>query len=249
MKDIFYMPVFNQSAPSVWDDFARIRAAAMTVNYNAKPSKDEITHWLSDYKNQYRRSLYNFGFAAYCDTEMVGFIRGVASRCQARIRCFYVLPEYQGQNIGKTLLRYAERSIAPITKNVELTSLLRAEKFYKHNNYRSVYGTNVYSKRLPSPSCYTTALFGCTTHIAKSLDTLGADTDVISQIAPSVPLYVYYDAAGNPDGILIGCADSNDIKLLRTKFNSPKDWAHHCLTSAYDTYINNKLRLEKTSGR
>ncbi len=249
MKEVFYTPIFNQAAPSVWDDFARIRAAAMTVNYNAAPSDDEVARWLAEYRIQHRQNAYNVAFAAYCDMEMVGFIRGTASTRDAQIRCLYVLPEYQGQNIGKKLLQYAERSISPITNYIELTALLHAEKFYKRNGYVSVYGTNVYAKRLMPPRCYATALLGCTAHIAKTVRAMAPDVDIVSQISPAAPLYAYYDANGSLDGVLLGNDDNSDIKLLRTKLNSPKDWAHCCLIHIFKAYQDNILRLNKANNR
>ena len=48
MSDITIFPIFNQAVPHVWDDFLRIRIAAMRANYNIEMTADEIARAMHD---------------------------------------------------------------------------------------------------------------------------------------------------------------------------------------------------------
>ena len=232
MNQIKIVPIFDQTAPGIWDDFLRIRAAAMEFNYNYDLSSDEKSNALSEYKSEYSRASYNFAFAAYDNIEMVGFIRGNGIGATATIKCLYVLPDYQRHHIGHNLLTAAERSIAPAYKNIELISLWHAEKFYQHHKYTTKYGTNKYIKRVDDPYCFNVPLFGFPARIKHKCSNLFPDLDVSTLIAPIAPLFAHFDVRGDIDGMLVASSQSDHATLLRAK----DDWVEKRLVRTFDNY-------------
>lgn len=235
MNDITYVPIFDQTTPGIWDDFLRIRSGAMESNYNLSLSDSDIKRYKAEYKQEFFRHSYSFAFGAYDGDQMVGFIRGNAGRSCACIKCLYVLPTHQGRHIGNKLLSLAERSVAPVCKNIELTSLGHAEEFYKKNKYASSYGTNVYSKHLNPINYYDTAIFGCVGAVDKSLRVFDSSLQFSSLIGKTTPVFVRFGNDNNIDGILVGDT-AGDIALLKTKLNSPNDWARRSLSLAFKNY-------------
>lgn len=232
MSEIKIIPIFNQSAPGVWDDFLRIRGAAMEFNYNYDFSSDEIANALSEYTSEYARKSYSFAFGAYDNKKMVGFIRGNGSKTTATIKCLYVLPSHQRQSIGHNLLQAAERSIAPAYTKIELISLGHAERFYSNHNYTSIYGANTYIKKLSVPHCYDVPLFGFPARIKRMCSNLFPDLDVSALMSPAAPLFAHFDLNGNIDGMLIANPQSNRTILSRAK----DDWTQKHLARKFDNY-------------
>ena len=118
-KDIKIIPIFNQGFPGIWDDFLRIRVAAMKYNYDIQLSNID----LENARTALKRTKYPFAFGAYDDDKMVACIHGSIQPNTAEINHLYVLPEYQGQKIGIKLLQSAEAAISLTTNTVELISL------------------------------------------------------------------------------------------------------------------------------
>lgn len=243
MSDTQIIPIFNQSAPGIWDDFLRIRAAAMEFNYNCTPTSADLTRALVEYRDEFGRRVYNFAFAAYDGGEMVGFVRGNGVRNTAEIKCLYVLPSHQGHHIGHRLLQAAERSIAPAYKNIELISLGHAEKFYQRHKYTSIYGANTYTKKPSTPNCFDVPLFGFPARIARMCTPLARGLDLSTLIAPGAPLFAHFNADGNIEGILLGTNNSVNPMLLETQDRHPNNWARTSLTRAFKTYHANLAQL------
>ena len=65
MTDIQILPIFDQSAPGVWDDMLRIRVATMKHNYGVVMSPLDISQAYTDYANAWQTNAKNFAFAAY----------------------------------------------------------------------------------------------------------------------------------------------------------------------------------------
>ena len=144
MSDVKIFPIFNQSAPGVWDDFLRIRVAAMKYNYDIQLSDKELQNALA----ALQKTKYPFAFGAYDDDKMVACIHGSIQPNSAEINHLYVLPEYQGQKIGIKLLQSAEAAISLTTNTVELISLGNACKFYEKHGYTSPEWTNKFCKNV-----------------------------------------------------------------------------------------------------
>ena len=72
MSEIKILPIFNQSAPGVWDDMLRVRIAAMQYNYNIRLTDEELADAMSDFQKSWRQLSHNFAFGAYDGDRMVG---------------------------------------------------------------------------------------------------------------------------------------------------------------------------------
>lgn len=145
MTDVNVYPIFNQRTPGIWDDFSRIRGAAVRdLGPNA---------WSDDVAREFHKTLavelpYSFAFGAWDGGDMVGFVQGTIQKQQATINCLYVLPDYQSARIGGRLLHQAETAATIGAKWVDLVSLPRAENFYRRHGYTSPYKTNKYIKNI-----------------------------------------------------------------------------------------------------
>ncbi|MBQ2017639.1 MAG: GNAT family N-acetyltransferase, partial [Alphaproteobacteria bacterium] len=123
MSEIRILPIFNQSAPGVWDDMLRIRIATMRHNYNIKLTDQEISEAMAEFQQSWKRLSFNFAFGAYDDGKMVGCISGDVQNKTAFIRHLYVLPEYQGQRIGSRLLNEAEIATSVSARQTDIVAL------------------------------------------------------------------------------------------------------------------------------
>ena len=130
MTDVNVYPIFNQRTPGIWDDFSRIRGAAVRdLGPNA---------WSDDVAREFYKTLavelpYSFAFGAWDGGDMVGFVQGTIQKQQATINCLYVLPDYQSARIGGRLLHQAETAATIGAKWVDLVALPRAENFYRRH--------------------------------------------------------------------------------------------------------------------
>ncbi|MCM1294219.1 MAG: GNAT family N-acetyltransferase [Muribaculaceae bacterium] len=147
MNMIKIKPIFNQSAPGVWDIFARIQAAAVVADYNIEWPESQHASVVTEYQRQWRHRTSNFAFGAYDSDSLIGFIRGNISRSEMKIEGLYVLPEYQNLKIGGRLLDAAERAGSLGTGYVSLTARPLAERFYQRHGYHASYST-VYDKSI-----------------------------------------------------------------------------------------------------
>ena len=93
--DIQIFPVFDQSAPGVWYDFASIRTESAVVKYPSLATQESIAGYLEDCESSWKKKSFNFAYAAYHDDKMVGFIQGDVVDRVGYIRDLFVLPEYQ----------------------------------------------------------------------------------------------------------------------------------------------------------
>ena len=147
MNNINVLPIFNQAAPGIWEDFLRIRAFAMRHIYNHHVSHAETVALRNEYELNWRRRGFNFAFGAYDGTDLIGFVNGDCCDRVATIRGLYVLPECMSKHVGSTLLKSAENTGAIAACELDLVSLLKSRGFYEHNGYTPImHGSNRYSK-------------------------------------------------------------------------------------------------------
>ena len=150
MNTIKIIPIFDQSAPKVWNDFLQIRASAMRYIYDYKMSSSEYMLAFDEMRNMWHRRRLNFAFGAYQDDRMIGFIQGYGSSQTAIIENLYLHPDFMGQGIGWDLLSRVERAVTFSAKWVELVALVRAQPFYERHWYIPISrGSNRYTKKLP----------------------------------------------------------------------------------------------------
>lgn len=197
MKNITIVPIFNQTAPGIWDGFTRIRAETMRVNYKMDASE------LSPLAPVDARRI-NFAFGAYDGDKMIGYIQGDATGRFATIQSLYVLADYQKQHIGCRLLRQVERAATLFAKRTELIALAKAEPFYRANGYRSMY-SNIYAKALSdAPRCDCLPIFKCVGSTAKQFIALNPDFDAAAINKEHLPAFAYFDVNSRIVGYSVG---------------------------------------------
>lgn len=238
MTEIKILPIFNQSAPGVWDDMLRVRIAAMQHNYNVRLTEKDIANAISDFQTAWRRLSYNFAFAAYDGDKMVGCLNGDIQKQIAYIRHLYVLPEYQGQQLGAGLLRAAEKATSVLARQTDIISLGGAEKFYRHMGYNSPIGTNNYTKKLSAPKCATVPIFHCTPSFARGCDKLLGKNGTVFNASrinhEHVPTFADYDV--NSQLRTLGVIDSANGSI-HSNSRCPDDWACRSMQRVIDNYL------------
>lgn len=184
MSEIKIFPIFNQDAPKIWDDFIRIRAAALEQKYNFPVTKDENNQVRQDLECYWRTREFNFAFGAYDADNMVGFTRGNCWYHTTTVHSLYILPEYQGTGIGRKLLTQVENISGFETITIDLISLTYAVNFYRKMGYRPVYrngldASNEMFKRTPSlPKCTVLPIFYASPMIRSECDKIAAANHV-----------------------------------------------------------------------
>lgn len=244
--NITFLPIFNQSAPGVWDDFLRIQAAAMRHVYNYKMDNTDFEAAKLSLKNDWRHYTYNFAFGANDNDSMIGFIQGNCIRGITTIQGLYVMPQYMSQHVGARLLRRAEQYASMVSKSIELVSLLRAQGFYEHHGYtQSGPGNNSYTKRISrTPHCETVPVFRPTPQIVRACQKIAAgngyafDANAIS--GEHNPMFVYFDVNSAVCGFSV--ADHNgDIRVCIAP-HQPTDFIHNRLTREMKMIVRSKTR-------
>ena len=174
------VPIFNQSVPGVWEDFAAIRADAMRRDYpSSLPSQDNMKAlWEREWK-LYRNS---FAFAAYRGGKMVGFVRGWCQNGVASLENLFVLRRAQGRGIGVRLMNHAEKTAAIHARRIELRALQFARTFYTNRmGYTAVGMTpehNLFEKPLRrGGDLIPVSVFNVSPTIASQCATLSMDYD------------------------------------------------------------------------
>lgn len=238
MKSIKIVPIFNQATPGIWDDFLRIRMATMEYNYNSKLTDAEIVQYRKEYLDSWRKRSTNIAFGAYAGHEMIGFVRASCTGGRTELGCLYVLPEYQNLHVGTRLLAMAENTASLYTNNIELVSLGNAESFYKSKQYKSLLGTNRYTKNIQGKGrCACIPIFNCNTKIARACNVVSPDFNIDVFTGAYLPMWVYVDIDGQILGYATTNPDASRLMVLKTKCNHPADWSRRVLTSEAQNYI------------
>lgn len=125
-------PIFNQTVPGIWSDFAHIESECdkkiYTLHYDEK-------HYLDLYRKDFYGYKHCFAFGAYYKKHMVGFTHGHSDDTNVMyLERLYVLPKYQHQGIGTLLLKSAEQTSGLIAGIIKLVSLSASIDFYKQKN-------------------------------------------------------------------------------------------------------------------
>lgn len=89
MNDVVrIIPIFDQSAPTIWADFLRIQRDTTSVVYNAQMSDALCRNALDEYARDFKNAGA-FAFGAYDGDKMVGFVRGNIERSSMYIAGVY----------------------------------------------------------------------------------------------------------------------------------------------------------------
>lgn len=224
MEDIVIVPIFDQTAPNIWDDFLRIRAASVMHVYNYKTPKEDNESTKKAFNSQWKHKSFNFAFGAYSGSRMVGFIRGYAEQNVSNIEQLYVLPEYMSRRIGGRLLNAAEKVSWFCAKDMELVSLANAQTFYKKHGYTSLH-MNRYAKRIDNLcKCSVVPVFRSTPFITRSCQQIYTDFDSRTINQFHNPMFVYMDVDAKIKGYIIRNPETEeyDIKMARAQSDFSK---------------------------
>ena len=243
MSEITIFPIFNQAVPHVWDDFLRIRIAAMRVNYNIEMTADEIARAMCDMQAAWNHYAFNFAFGAYDGANMVGCIHGDCSKRVASIRHLYVLPKYQGLRIGSRLMNAAEATVSVAANSLDLVSLGHAEEFYRKRGCVAPLNTNVFVKNVVGTGrCQAVPLFWCPASVSRACDDLShvsnCSFDVGAVNQEHRPTFVYRDVDSNIVGYgMVGANGNNtdDVRIC-TQFKSATSFVQRRLNNAINGY-------------
>lgn len=206
MTEITLIPIFNQAAPGVWDDFLRVQVATMTYNYDAPLSAHEIEAAASEYIHDWNDLKSNFAFGAYDGTHMVGYVNGFIKNSVAVILNMHVLPEYQGHHIGRRLFSAAAGAASVSARRVELKPLYKAKSFYEHQGCQYDGDRGIFVKDVAKTHCHSAPVFYCSGSLKHKCEGFTYPTPAIID-SKSVnrlhnPMFIYR----NIDSIVTGCA-------------------------------------------
>lgn len=203
--NIKIVPIFDQSAPGVWDDFADIRKAAR-FRKNVQIYVDiPACEFINEFVDSWKRYKNHFAFGAYDNGEMVGFVRGHMLRHSGYLDGMYILPEYQSLGIGSRLLVKGEDAIKMFSKRAELVARHSAISFYNERGYTALTGYGVLSREKelkPRRSVSVQPLFFSSAHISRQCAAIYPEYNADYVNVEHRPAFVYLDTLGNIGGFV-----------------------------------------------
>lgn len=250
MSDISIHPIFNQAAPRIWDDFLRIRIAAMLVNYDVPMNAQEISDARADYVRDWRRLSHNFAFGAYDDAHMIGYINGAIKSRVAEVFNLYVLPEYQGHKIGRRLLAAADRAVAPFANRMHLVSWPGAETFYRQQGLQSVGNSYEFTKPVAPATCCILPVFYVNPTMTKTCQAIAAQAgmdfspDVINREHQPMFVNTNIDATIAGFGMFDYNLDEPYPRVI-TPCPNPQSWTERRLMYSLDMYNIQQNQIKK----
>ncbi len=238
-KKIDIVPIFDQTANGVWDDFINIefacdeemlRSCGADLTKRLCTKEEEKQSHLYDYQRNLYNWQHNLAFAAYHKEELVGFAQGfcfersseifsVYSK-EAFLEHLYVSPKYHKCGIGSQLLKSFEQSSSLIADRIILTPLRRAVDFYVKNGYR--YFGDMEKDLTP-----------CANSVVPVFQWIKKDFNVKFNVAVDSmflkqnnyqPVFVYVNKDGKIDGV-IGGGDENKMWINKKQ---EKDKVKYC---------------------
>ena len=250
MSDISIHPIFNQAAPRIWDDFLRIRIAAMLVNYDVPMTAREIHDARAEYVRDWNRLSHNFAFAAYDDAYMIGYINGAIKSNVAEIFNLYVLPEYQGKLIGRRLLASAERAVAPFANKIHLISWYGAQNFYKQQGCQPIGNTAEFTKKLLPAVCCTIPIFHLTPTMVQKCKNIaacaGVDFSADTINCEHKPMFMNINADSNITGYgIYDYSTGEPYPTAVTPNSNPHSGEERRLMYALDSFNIHKMQLNR----
>ena len=242
MSEYRIIPIFNQSAPGVWDDFLRIRSATMTADYDMPLLAEDIAYAQKEYAHNWKSRSGNFAFGAFDqDNNMIGCVHGVVTQNVAHLGHLHVEPKYQGRRLGRRLLAAAQDAAAIMgARHIELISMSKARHFYEKMGYRGLSWTE-YKKAVSGPRCVTAPVFYCKPALGRAC---GLTPDTVKQINKlHSPMFVSYDHQSNVNGYAV--LDSNGGMLIQVRDNNPRQIVRHALEKQVSEYLAHMTALQR----
>jgi len=253
-NQITILPIFDQAAPTVWDDFIKIRAAAWQLAHNYTMTARDYDDWMDEMQSSWQCHSFHFAFGAYDGPNMIGYSNGDCIKRVSTVRGLYVLPQYQGQGIGDKMLRSVELASAFGADRMDLVSLHSAKTlaFYRNRNWTPIYaGSNEFVKRIQIPQfCRSVPMFRCTPSMDKVCSQIagarGEKFDAADINVRHLPAYVYVDTQFKINGYAIG-DETGRINQLCISRAWPTDWVKRYFNTEFNKRsIVNAARNEKS---
>lgn len=202
------VPIFNQKTANVWSDFMRIAIVCnKELGYNGKNGYNEqkiLQHMAIDWD----KKEYNFAFAAYRKSYMIGFAKGYLSKQNEFVfDNLYVLPEYQKMGIGSQLVKSVENTAAIVSDRIVLTFLIESILFWVKQKYVST-GFITMAKSVSLPKNTVVPIFEWNKnnfHVNIDVD------DSVFEKNKYQPVFAYFDESGNVNGVAIRTKDGQNI--------------------------------------
>lgn len=219
------IPIFNQKAENVWPDFVRI---AITCNkqlgYDGGKNGYNEQKILQNMEKDWKNKDYNFAFAAYQNTRMIGFAKGcLNTKYEMLFDNLYVLPEYQCMGVGTQLAKAVEYYSFIVAHKIVLTAFIESVMFWGKREY-AVSGIgnaiNMEKNVLGLRECVV-PVFQWKPDIFCVKDDVGIKNSVFMENKYQ-PLFAYIGNTGNIDGV-----------ALRTKDNKNAIWLNYFSDNFY----------------
>ena len=233
MKTINIVPIFNQTIPGIWADFARIQSTRLS-EYNGVESLDR-EHLMNVYSRNWSLHTHNFAFGAYCGDDMVGFLNGYVEKRIATIDGLYVLPKYRRRGIGRRLLHQAEFAVHTHANKIDLVALTRAVPYYIQRGYsvQAYESENHFVKTLGKREVAgVTPLFFSTPRITNALKKIDAEYNFARVNKLHLPTFVYGDIQGNIHGYV-------ELNGVHVGYGMPREFVEPKLRRVFDEYLEN----------
>lgn len=228
-QNIRIVPIFDQSVGGVWSDFTRIEVAC-DLKYGYNIGKKTRNYVYNRNKEEWKSQKYTFAFGAYDGKKMVGFASGYRENKQEMyLHNLYVLPEYEGKGIGKSLLGQSERNASLITDKMTLISLSGALSFYENRKYNILDECNC-EKKLSKEFVGVVPVFksiGWLRDVKFNLDVDISDLDQYKNL----PMFAYVSLGREIDGLALRTADGKDKIWTNPKKLAMKDFYEKKLLS------------------
>lgn len=153
-KDVTVVPVFNQQAPMIWENFVELEMSAMSEHGYAYMG-NAFDEMYDKYSHIYTHCPDNMAFVAYYNGEIVGFTSAYRSDTDdIYLNSLFVKHGMQGMGIGKKLIRAMEQSAALIGSDINGICYNWSKGFYKKMGYkiaRDKMDSEVFTKKLDIP--------------------------------------------------------------------------------------------------
>jgi len=148
--DFEIVPIFDQSTkPGLWHDFTELEIKCDSEKYGYNVDDTDRQRIFKSHMYDWANCKHNMAFAAYHENKIVGFATAYKeSKTEMYLRNLYVLPQYEGMGIGRSLLEKVERASRLVAKNMNVTSLNGALSFYESRGYTNFDNRNM-TKKLP----------------------------------------------------------------------------------------------------
>lgn len=244
MKQINIFPIFNQSVPGVWTDFANIQMGTVYDSYNYAAVVISTETLIQLWRSSWNGSSNNYAFGAYDGGRMIGYINGTfAGYAGVFVNNLYVLPRYHGMHVGTRLLNSVEQIAALNMSSVSLYSLESAWGFYRRRGYQADGSDTVLYKLVDLSVCKSSVVpvFKPVLEVTQQCDEIARQNKSTyigqSVLTDHLPVFAYVDASARIAGYLVGLRQQSYTYRIAQMYVKPNAAnAKHALVNAFDSW-------------